>query len=139
MPSDPADPVDLRWAALADQRYLLLTTFRRNGTPVPTPVWAAPDGPDLLVVTGAGAGKVARLRHTPRVLLQPCDGGGRTRPGAEPVEAVAELLTDPEPVERVRTLLAAKYGWQYRAIRLLFRLRGRTGPEAGIRIRPFTG
>lgn len=28
--------------ALADERYMLLTTFRRDGTPVATPAWVTP-------------------------------------------------------------------------------------------------
>ena len=36
---------------LGQSRYIRLTTFRRDGTPVPTPVWQVRDGDRLLVIT----------------------------------------------------------------------------------------
>jgi hypothetical protein len=42
-------PVDAR--TLAKRGYLSLATFRRDGTPVATPVWVAQHGTDLAVVT----------------------------------------------------------------------------------------
>ena len=55
-PDDPAPP----------SAYVSLTTFRRTGVPVRTPVWAAPDGATLVVWTRTDSGKVKRLRHTTR-------------------------------------------------------------------------
>jgi hypothetical protein len=52
---------------LAGEQFVSVTTFRRDGTPVPTPVWIAQDGDALVVTTPAGTGKVKRLRHDPRV------------------------------------------------------------------------
>ncbi len=133
MPNDPAAPSG--FTGWAGHRHVLLTTFRRDGSPVPTPVWAVPDGPDLLVITAERTGKVARLRHTPRVLVQPCDAAGRTLPGSGPVEAGAELLTSAEQVARVRARIRERYGWRYRAAVLALRLRPRrAGPEVGIRV-----
>lgn len=62
---------------LAKSGYLSLTTFRRDGTPVATPVWVAQDGTDLVVVTQRSSGKAKRLRNDSRVLLAPCDMRGR--------------------------------------------------------------
>ena len=64
---------------LPHSTYVSLTTFRRSGAPVPTPVWAAPDGESLVVWTRADSGKVKRLRHTPRVTVAPCDVRGRVQ------------------------------------------------------------
>ena len=73
---------------LAGEQFVSLTTFRRDGTPVPTPVWIAQDGDaPLVVTTPAGTGKVKRLRHDPRVELRTCNrrrhgpGRGRARVG----------------------------------------------------------
>jgi PPOX class probable F420-dependent enzyme len=72
--------------ALPDAEYVSLTTFRRSGAAVATPVWAAPDGGTLVVWTRADSGKVKRLRHTARVLVAPCDVRGRlTGPAVEGV------------------------------------------------------
>lgn len=99
------------FAELAAEPYLSLTTFRRDGTAVPTTVWAAPVDGRLLVWTGAESGKVKRLRHTPVATVAPCDQGG-------------SLLGDPRPAhvrimrrDEKRVLdaaLKAKYGWQFR-------------------------
>ena len=57
-------------ASLAGERYISLTTFKRDGTPVSTPVWvASDDGRRLLVWSGARTWKVRRLRRDPRVLV----------------------------------------------------------------------
>ena len=62
---------------LARGRYLSLTTFRRDGTPVATPVWVARQGDELVVYTARSSGKVKRLRNNNRVLLAPCNMRGR--------------------------------------------------------------
>ena len=63
--------------SLGEQQYVELTTFRRNGDGVSTPVWIAPDGDDLLIVTVDGTGKTKRLAHTARVELRPCTVRGQ--------------------------------------------------------------
>ncbi|WP_073260434.1 PPOX class F420-dependent oxidoreductase [Cryptosporangium aurantiacum] len=99
------------FSALAAEPYLSLTTYRRNGTPVPTPVWAAPSGGHLLVWTGAESGKVKRLRHTPVATVAPCDRGGSLL--GEPVAAHARIMRrDENPA--LNTAMKAKYGWQFR-------------------------
>jgi len=65
-------------------RYLLLTTYRRGGEPVPTPVWFVTDGPRLLVSTGPSTGKVRRIRANPSVLVAPCTLRGRPTGDAVP-------------------------------------------------------
>ena len=53
-------------AALADERYISLTTFKRDGSPVSTPVWVtSDDGRRLLVWSGARTWKVRRVLVTP--------------------------------------------------------------------------
>ena len=119
------------WSDLSASRYLSLTTFRRNGMPVATPVWLAPDGDDLVVITGADSGKAKRLRNNPAVLLAPCDSRGRLK-GSQ-IDGQA-LLEDESGTERIRSLIESRYGWQYRAISLLERVRRQQGTQVGIRI-----
>jgi PPOX class probable F420-dependent enzyme len=109
---------------LARASYLRLTTFRRDGTPVPTPVWVARDGDRLAVVTTPATGKAKRLRHTPRVLIAVCDRRGRVAPGTPEVEAAATLVDDPAAIERLAGLLVRKYGVVARAAQFLWRVRG---------------
>lgn len=123
---------------LREEEFVLLTTFRRNGIGVPTAMWFALDGDDLIVSTPAGAGKLKRLRHTPRVSLQACTRRGDPKPGA------AVLGGEAHRTERhaVEAALAAKYGWQWRvALRiewLTSRVRRRRAPlpRVALRITP---
>lgn len=92
---------------LSRGNYLLVTTFRRDGTPVPTPVWVGRDGDELLVWTQTTAGKVKRIRNNPKVELAECDLRGKPR--GEVVTGTARIL-DAEETERARTLLKRKYG-----------------------------
>lgn len=54
-----------------DQAYLALTTFRRNGAPVATPVWFAQEDQRLYIMTGADTGKVRRIRNNAQVEVAP--------------------------------------------------------------------
>ena len=59
---------------LTDEQSVLLTTFRKVGTPVPTPVWIVElDDGRVGFSTSSGSGKVKRLAHTTRVTLQPAE------------------------------------------------------------------
>ncbi|MER3390351.1 MAG: PPOX class F420-dependent oxidoreductase [Microcella sp.] len=112
--------------ALGDEQYALLTTTRRSGIDVRTPVWVARDGDALLVTTVADAGKVKRIRHTPAVTLQACDRVGHPRDGAPIVAAQASVDDSAEASARLDELFLDKYGAQFRAIRALGRVRGRS-------------
>ena len=120
---------------LGQQQYVELTTFRRNGTGVPTPVWIAPDGGDLLVVTVDDTGKTKRLAHTARVELRPCSVRGEVAPGAPRYAGRATVDRDAAAIARVKRAIGAKYGWWYRALTLvepvMNRLPGRK-PRAAI-------
>lgn len=113
-------------------KYLLLTTFRRDGRAVPTPVWVVPDGDDALGAwTAADSGKVKRIRNRQDVLLSACDVRGK--PSGDQVAGRAEIL-GPRDTERYRDLLARKYGVVGRLSLLTSRLRrGRKG-TVGLRI-----
>ncbi len=82
------------FAEVAQARYLLLTTFTKDGKPKPTAIWGVPDGDRLLVITDDGSWKVKRIRNTPRVTIAPC--GVLGKPKGEPVEAVARVLPKSE-------------------------------------------
>jgi PPOX class probable F420-dependent enzyme len=110
--------------SLGRAKNLRLTTFRRDGSPVATPVWVVRDGDHLLVITSGKAGKAKRLRHTSRVLIAPSDARGRVKPGVEDVAGTAELITDEAEVARLETLLKGRYGFMYTVAPIFMRLRG---------------
>ena len=60
-------PAEDPWAPVRGARAVMLTTYRRDGRAVPTPVGYGIDGPELYLMTDPASGKVKRLRHTPRV------------------------------------------------------------------------
>ncbi|MFE1899440.1 PPOX class F420-dependent oxidoreductase [Streptomyces yangpuensis] len=97
---------------LGSARYVSLTTFRKDGTPVATPVWAVADGGELYVWTRSDSWKVKRIRNDGRVTVAPCDVRGRVEEGAPAVEGRARLL-DEEGLRRVRRLMSRKYTWQF--------------------------
>lgn len=113
---EPSSPI-------ADHEYVLLTTYRKTGVPVGTPVWIARDGDELLVTTGGGSGKVKRLRHTSRVTLTPCDARGNPADDADSVEATAVVRDDAMTLGRLDRALAAKYGVKYKMLRAAQKLR----------------
>ena len=116
---------------LNSAKYLLVTTFRRDGRAVATPVWKVRDGDALGVWTATGSGKVKRIRNRPEVRLAPCDYRGP--PLGEEVSGRAEIL-DVDGMRRYRRRIARTYWLTGPWIVLFSRLRrGNTG-TVGIRI-----
>lgn len=87
-------------------KYLLLTTFTKDGRPKPTPIWGVPDGGKLLVITDDGSWKVRRINNTPRVMI--ARSGSLGTPKSEPVEAVARVLPKSE-TRRVYNAVLRRY------------------------------
>jgi uncharacterized protein len=88
--------------SIADEKYVLLTTFRKNGDAVPSPVWiVALAGGTAGFTTDEVSGKVKRIRNNPKVTLQPCNMKGTPKEGSAVVEATAEVVlgVDAEPVQ----------------------------------------
>ncbi|MEU1055802.1 PPOX class F420-dependent oxidoreductase [Streptomyces sp. NPDC005876] len=118
-------------ARLGAGKYLLLTTFRKNGTPVATPVWVVRDGDTLGVWTVADSGKVKRVRNRADVLIGPCDLRGN--PTGDQRPATAEI-GDQATVARYRALIVRKYGLAGRLTLLGSRLRRGLNGTVGIRL-----
>jgi PPOX class probable F420-dependent enzyme len=116
---------------LSAGKYLLVTSYRKNGTPVSTPVWVVRDGDALGVWTVADSWKVKRIRNRPDVLVGPCDLRGNPTGGQVP--ATAEIC-DPATTARYRKLIARKYGVMGRLTLLGSRLRRGPDGTVGLRI-----
>jgi uncharacterized protein len=117
---------------LQTQHYMNLTTYRRSGVPVTTPVWFAEEGERLYVYTQANAGKVKRIRHSSNVEVGPCDRVGRP---LGPSQVASARLLDPNDGKRADRLLTRKYGWLKRLISLVAKVRGSAPAYLEIRIR----
>jgi hypothetical protein len=105
--------------ALENEKYILLTTFRRDGTPVSTPVWIVTlDGRKFGFTTSSGSGKAKRLAHTSRVTVQASDVRGRTKPGSSAVNATALIVKGSE-YAGIKAKVKAKYGFVTNITRFL--------------------
>ncbi|WP_338703923.1 PPOX class F420-dependent oxidoreductase [Streptomyces sp. Q6] len=94
---------------ISRSKYISLTTYRKNGTAVATPVWHVVRGDrELLVVTPADSWKVRRIRNNAAVTVTVCDVRGRTSPDAATLPGTARLLDD-AGTATARTLLARRY------------------------------
>lgn len=120
--------------AILNAQYVALTTYRRDGTPVTTPVWAAAEGTSLYLFSNAKAGKVKRLRNSSRAAVAPCTAIGKVTGAQLPAEAF-NLTNDQMP--KVWKLLTKKYGMAARLFVAYDRVRALLGkaPSAGIEVR----
>jgi PPOX class probable F420-dependent enzyme len=110
-------------AEIAASKQISLTTYRKDGTPVSTPVWQVTEGDILTTVSSADAWKVKRIRNNPHVEVTPCDIRGRIQPDARAVQGTARLLQSSE-TENARLLMERRYvsarigGWFTRTFRI---------------------
>jgi uncharacterized protein len=121
--------------ALGNQRFVSLTTFKRSGEAVATPMWIGRDGAELFAWTPADSWKVKRILNNPRVLLAPSSRFGKVRDDVSPVEATAQVDTDPATVERLARELRSKYGFGFLLVTLIERIAARgSKPRVILRI-----
>jgi uncharacterized protein len=91
---------------ITGQRYISLATFRKNGTPVYTPVWFGEENGRLYVMTNAKTGKAKRLRNNPDVRIAPSTMRGKVT-GPE-FSATARFLK-PDEFPHAQKLIQDKY------------------------------
>ena len=97
--------------ALADEKYIAFTTFKRDGTPVSSPVWVVGlDDERLGFWTSSTSGKAKRLRNNPKVVLQPCNSRGKVTAGSLPTDASAVTVSEGADYEQIGRKVQAKYG-----------------------------
>lgn len=116
---------------LGAAKYMLLTTYRKDGRAVATPVWVARDGDELVVFTAPDTGKVKRIRRNGAVEVAPCDMRGNRK--GEDVPGRARIL-DEAGARRTLRLIMRKY-WILGPLTVLGgRLRRRGGLPGAIAI-----
>jgi uncharacterized protein len=93
-------------APIHGQKYISLTTFRKSGVGVPTPVWFGEEDGKLYVMTISSMGKVKRIRNNPQVKVAPCTIRGKV---TGPEFAAKARILPPEDNKRVRTTINRKY------------------------------
>ncbi|MEO3937068.1 PPOX class F420-dependent oxidoreductase [Dermatophilaceae bacterium Soc4.6] len=100
------------------EQFVSLSTYRKDGSVVATPVWVASTPEGLVVTTPAGSHKVTRLRARPEATLQPCTRSGKVEAGAPLLPVTVEIV---EPDDQSTTAaavraLSGKYGLMYKMI-----------------------
>lgn len=107
----------------ADAKYVNLRSFKRDGSPVDTPVWFATLGDRIVVFTDGTSYKVKRIRRNPKVELARCDARGRVLGPWLPGQC--RIVEEPELVSRAYDALNAKYGWLMRLLTVFSTIAGR--------------
>lgn len=112
---------------LDDARYVLLTTFKRDGSPVSCPVWITGTTSTYVFTTGDKAWKTRRLLRNSSVQVQVCNMRGRVKPGATLYLGTGLVATSSEAVFAAERQLRAKYGWKFKATKVADRLKASFG------------
>lgn len=118
-------------AELLQAPYLSLTTYRKTGVAVSTPVWFAEDGRYLYIFSASEAGKVKRLRNSSRAQVTHCSFHGKLLGAVHKAEAT---LLEGGDITAVHSLFRQKYGWQMTSLDFFSRLGGRLPKRAYIRV-----
>ncbi len=118
-------------ASIADEKYISLTTFKKDGTTKPLPVWIADFGDGTVGFTTASSSyKVKRIRNNSKVLLQPSDAKGNVKDGTVEISGTAEVKTGAD-FTRCEAIVKKKYGMQYRGIKLVGKIAKLIGKGSG--------
>ena len=123
---------------IGDTRYIALTTYRRDGRSVTTPVWVAPLEGKLYVFTADSTGKARRVRATGRVRFAPCSMNGQRILG-EWQAGTGRVVPDGALRDRALAALRSKYGWQLSLALLVYKLRGLYRDRVVLELTPTQG
>jgi uncharacterized protein len=93
-------------AEISGQKYISLTTFRKSGPGVRTPLWFAEADGKLYFMTRNDSGKYKRIRNNPKVLVALCTMRGKVTGPDFP--ATAHILP-PDQWPAAKRLLDRKY------------------------------
>jgi len=88
------------------QKYISLTTFRKTGVAVPTPVWFGEENDKLYVMTRSDMGKFKRIRNNPQVKIAPCTIRGKV---TGPEFAATTRILSPDEFAAARRTINRKY------------------------------
>jgi len=118
-------------AGIADEKYVALTTFRKDGSAKTLPVWIADfGGGQVGFTTSSSSYKVKRIANDSRVILQPSDAKGNVTDGSSPVTGSAEVVSGAE-FEPYKSIVKKKYGVQYAAMNVLGKFMSLIGKGSG--------
>ena len=116
--------MDSRFNQFIDQKYLSLETYKRDNTPVQTPVWFVIDNDQLYITTRETTGKVKRLRNNQNARISVCSMKGDIK--SSWIDVSLEKTSEESDVEKIVKLRKKKYGFSARLISMFTSQKGKT-------------
>ena len=114
------------YEALRGQQYISLTTYRKSGQAMPTPVWFVDAGSVIYIWTEVSSGKVKRLRNNQNVELAASDGRGKILgPVFQAKGRVFNAENDPTSYRKADEAMKKKYGFGLAMFRIMGKLGGK--------------
>jgi len=118
-------------AEISDEKYVALTTYKKDGSTKTVPVWIADFGDDKVgFTTSSSSYKVKRINNDPRVKLQPSDSRGNVKEGSVEVTGTGEIKSGAD-FEHYASIVKDKYGIQYHAMKLVGQAMSLIGKGSG--------
>jgi uncharacterized protein len=99
---------------LKDRKFCLLTTFKKTGDGVSSPMWFALDGEKVYMTTRGQSWKVKRLKRNPNVKIGWSNGSGTIH--GKLFSAKATVVEDQEEFQAAKKMLNEKYGLKKKLI-----------------------
>ena len=116
--------MDSRFDQFIDQKYLSLETYKRDSTPIQTPVWFVTENDQLYITTKETTGKVKRLRNNQNARIAVCSMKGDIK--SDWVDVGLEKVPEESDVEKIVKLRKKKYGFSARLISMFTSQKGKT-------------
>ena len=116
--------MDSRLDQFIDQKYLSLETYRKDKTPVKTPVWFVIDNDQLYITTRETTGKVKRLRNNQNARISVCSMKGDIK--SSWIDVSLEKTSEESDVEKIVKLRKKKYGFSARLVSMFTSQKGKT-------------
>ena len=116
--------MDSRFNQFIDQKYLSLETYKRDNTPVQTPVWFVIDNDQLYITTRETTGKVKRLRNNQNARISVCSMKGDIK--SSWIDVSLEKTSEESDVEKIVKLRKKKYGFSARLVSMFTSQKGKT-------------
>ena len=116
--------MDSRFDQFIDQKYLSLETYKRDSTPIQTPVWFVTENDQLYITTKETTGKVKRLRNNQNARIAVCSMKGDIK--SNWVDVGLEKIPEESDVEKIVKLRKKKYGFSARLVSMFTSQKGKT-------------
>ncbi len=116
--------MDSRLEQFTDQKYISLETYKKDQTPIKTPVWFVIDNEQIYITTKETTGKVKRLRNNSNARIAICSMKGDVK--SNWVNVGVKKILDDDNVEKIVKLRKKKYGFSARLIGVFTSQKGKT-------------